>query len=264
MLSANLVVDNQEFLCYSIGTSQQKRKNTKMKKLVASTALAAVLSNAAYAGTVVNSTDFLWLGTAYVDIDNHCEFVTNTPGKMIFFKDEDFFGNEILITGFSTDTSRGGEAAYVEMNVKNISHVTVAPAAPDYTELNNSTWHGDDYNSYVENVDTGDKYAASTGYVDPMELPGSSFVAVSNGVTTPIATDISANTGGEDIPEGYLRDYNIAMAPDAVPDGQTATLKLSIGGLTGVKSVNDYDDIVYGSDIADGDYAVYHKISCMQ
>ena len=133
-----------------------------MNKLVATTALVAVMSNAAYAGTVVNSADCLWLGTAYVDIDNHCEFVTNTPGKMIFFKDEDFFGNEILITGFSTDAAKGGEAAYVEMNVKNISYVSVSPAASDNSEINNGTWHGDGYNSYVENIDTDDRYAAMT------------------------------------------------------------------------------------------------------
>ena len=231
-----------------------------MNKLVATTALVAVMSNAAYAGTVVNSTDFLWLGTAYVDIDNHCEFVTNTPGKMIFFKDEDFFGNEILITGFSTDTSRGGEAAYVEMNVKNISYVAVSPAASDNSEINNGMWHGDGYNSYVENIDTDDRYAAMTVYDNPMNLPGSSFVAVSDGVTTPIGTDITTSLSVET----YYGDYNIAMAPDAVPAGQTATLKLEIGGVVAVKTDNDYDDVVYGGDIADGDYAAYHKISCMQ
>jgi hypothetical protein len=54
------------------------------------------------------------------------------------------------------------------------------------------------------------------------------------------------------------------MAPDAVPAGQTATLKLDIGGLVAVKTVNDYDDVVHGGDIADGDYGSYHNISCMQ
>ena len=231
-----------------------------MNKLVATTALVAVMSNAAYAGTVVNSADLLWLGTAYVDIDNHCEFVTNTPGKMIFFKDEALTDEEVLITGFSTDTAKGGEAAYVEMNIKGISSVTVTPAASDNSEINNGMWHGDGYNSYVENVDTDDRYAAMAVYDNPMNLPGSSFVAVSGGVTTPIATDITTSlTGGT-----YYGDYNIAMAPDAVPAGQTATLKLSIGGVVAVKTVNDYDDVVYGGDIADGDYAAHHKISCMQ
>jgi hypothetical protein len=233
-----------------------------MKNLVVTTALAAVLSNAAYAGTVVNSKSLEWLGTAYVDIDNHCEFVANNPGKMIFFKDEALADEEVLITGFSTDTVRGGAPAYVEMNVKNISSVTVTPAASDNSEINNGMWHGDGYNSYVENVDTGDKYAAYAIYDNPMDINSMSFVAISDGVTTPIGTDITTSDELEGV--SYYGNYNIAMAPDAVPADQTATLQLDIGGIVAVKSVNDYDDVVYGGDIDNGDYAVRHNISCMQ
>ncbi len=235
-----------------------------MKNLVLTTALAAVLSNAAYAGTVVNSSSIEWFGTAYVEIDNHCEFVANNPGKMIFFKDEALTDDKVLITGFSTDTARGGAPAYVEMNVKNISYLTVTPAVSD-----NSIIDGDTidirgiYNSYVENVDTGDKYAAAVLYNDPAYSNHNNFVAISNGVTTSLVRDISGYTPN-DAALGYMHDYMIAMAPDAVPADQTATLKLEIGGIVAVKSVNDYDDVVFGGDIADGDYGAYHNISCMQ
>ena len=235
-----------------------------MNKLVATTALAAVMSNAAYAGTVVNSKSIEWFGTALVEIDNHCEFVANNPGKMIFFKDEGLFDSLVLVTGFSTDTERGGAPAYVEMNVKNISYLTVTPAVSD-----NSVIDGDTidirgiYNSYVENVDTGDKYPAAVLYNDPAYGNHDNFVAISNGVTTSLVRDISGYTPN-DAALGYMHDYMIQFAPDVVPAGQTATLKLEIGGIVGVKSVNDYDDVVYGGDIADGDYSTYHNISCMQ